>query len=58
MYLSYYKESPYRPKSQNVRGVTIRTLASPATENKYYVTRHNTSKEKEMQELFNEAIFK
>lgn len=27
-------------------------------ENKYYVTRHNTSKEKEMQELFNEAIFK
>ncbi len=38
MYLSYYKESPYWPKSQNVRGVTIRTLTSPATENKYYVT--------------------
>ena len=38
MYLSYYKESPYWPKSQNVRGVTITTLTVPAIENKYYVT--------------------
>lgn len=38
MYLGYYKESPYWPKSQNVSGVSITELTVPATENKYYVT--------------------